>query len=148
MSERAKLALTDKHGWVFGVIAGLLIWSWFYAQTPPLASKDNYDTPSIVFVDEPFKICREVEYFRDTTMRLDRVMIQNNLTKDRYPVSLGSIYITREEGEYNICRNIVIPKDIKTGNWTILTYITYTTFIWTNTMQVKPIPVKVINEYL
>lgn len=146
--SKLRRILTDKVGWAVGIVLGLFIWTYIYAQVPPVKVHNTYGAPSVAITGKPYTICRSVEYSEpiignSRSIKLDRSIMQNLKNGDIFTVNLASLTIVREAGHYNVCRDVIIPEYIQAGEWIIKTFITYKSFIWTMSAETTPVPVTV-----
>ena len=146
MSNAQKMIVFNPIGWIIGSIIGAIIVSYIYSFNPPLKVVAETNDSNIAYAGEPYEICRKVKYIRDSTITLDRVITKNLITGDELNINVPSITITRKAGDYSICRNVVMPSYMESGNWVISTYITHNFWWWYHIDKLKDIPIQVLRK--
>lgn len=131
----------DVKGWVIAVLIVGVMFSYVHSLESPVRVLGTSTSPSVGYIGHHYKLCRTVEYVRDSALVIDRAFIQNKDNGDIVTLSLPSLRIKRKEGVYDICRLVMIPQEINEGNWTIKTYISYSYGIWHHTKEAPEIPV-------
>lgn len=141
-----KNLLSDKYGVFFGIIIALFILSYYLSFIVPIEVIKDFNKPTYGISGKPVQICREVNYLEDTSITIDRAIMQNKKNGDIFTVSLSSITVARKKGVYDICRSIIIPDFLPSGDWVIRTFISYKYFIWNRTSEITEVPIKLIKE--
>ena len=146
MSDTHKRIVFNPIGWIIGGLVGIIVVCYIVSLQMPIKILKEGDNPKIAFSGEPYQICRNVEYLRDATIVLDRALLKNLDNGDIININLASVTITREAGKYQICRLITLPPYMEDGDWTIITYISWSYGLWTHSFKAKDIEIVVVDN--
>ena len=146
VSDRNKRIVFNPIGWIIGGLIGIIVVYYIVSLQMPIKILKEGDNPKIAFSGEPYQVCRNVEYLRDATIVLDRALLKNLDNGDTININLASVTITREEGKYQVCRLIPLPPYMEDGDWTIITYISWSYGLWTHSFKAKDIEIVVVDN--
>lgn len=146
MSDTHKIIVFNPIGWIIGGLIGIIVVYYNVSLQMPIKILKEGDNPKIAFSGEPYQVCRNVEYLRDDTIVLDRALLKNLDNGETINIKLASVTITREEGKYQICRLIPLPPYMEDGEWTIITYISWSYGLWTHSFKAKDIEIVVVDN--
>lgn len=148
MSTRNKNIIFNPIGWIVGGFLGILAIMYFLSLKSPVQvlHPELVHNEPIAYVGEAYTICRNVEYIRDSSITLQRVLLKNLTNGVEYNIDLSTIRITRSAGEYNICRAVPLPSFMEEGSWTISTYIGWNYLLFSHVVKVKDIDVMVYDR--
>ena len=138
-----KKILLDVKGWIVALFIFSMIFSYYKSLESPVNIIKTIKEIPVAYNGNYYKLCREVEYNRDSALTIDRAFIKNTESGDIYTISLAPLTVTRNKGVYKVCRYILIPENIEVGNWIIKTYATYNYFIWKHTVEIEDIPIEI-----
>lgn len=131
----------DVKGWLIAVMVVGVMFTYVQSLESPVRVLESSTSSSVGYVGHHYKLCRKVEYVRDSALMIDRAFIQNKDNGDIVTLSLPPLTVKRDVGVYNVCRLVMIPNEIDEGDWIIKTYITYDYWIWHHTKEAPEIPV-------
>ena len=146
VSDRIKRIVFNPIGWIIGGLIGIIVAYYIVSLQMPIKVLKEGDNPKIAFSGEPYQICRNVEYLRDTTIVIDRALLKILDNGDTININLASVTITREEGKHQVCRLILLPPYMEEGKWIINTFITWEYGIWKHTAKTKDIDIVVVDN--
>ena len=138
-----KSMLFDVKGWVSAVLVFGICFTSYQSLHSPITVRQTAVETNVAYLGNYYKLCRDVEYARSTALTLDRAFIKNTTSGDIYTISLAPLTVVRSKGNYSVCRYILIPDKIETGEWEIKTYATYKYFMWQHTLELESIPVDI-----
>jgi len=137
----------EKNALLVGGAILFVIITWMLSLSRPFTVTERTQVPVIVAQGSSINICRTIVYHRDTTVKLSRHIVRwDEELKMLRSRQVGSIQSTpREIGEVSLCRDVIIPKNLTLGEWTLWTYVEVTSFPWWNkTFKILPLNITVI----
>ena len=132
-------------GWLVGSVIGVLIVSYMLSITPPFKVTNTELGIQEVTRDGSIEVCRIIEYNRRARVVIDRSYIRYENGVERR-LEGETISVTRDEGLYKVCRKEFLPRDIRVGNWEVITAATYKYGIWEHSFYLEPIPIIVMED--
>ena len=141
--EGWKKVLSDVKGWLLAILVFAICFTYYKGLESPVRVINTYTNNNTALSGDYYRLCRTVQYSRDSALTIDRAFIKNTINGDIYTISLAPLTVTRKEGIYNVCRYILIPDSIEAGEWTIKTYATYNYFVWKHTIEIEDIPIEI-----
>lgn len=152
MKNRIAEAFKDKIALFLGIwiffISSITIYTYIVSLSNPIRIVNSPTQPIEAKAGDTVVICRGVEY----TPRFFSNSIEFTLSRaltlkeggEQHTISFASFDIIRKSGAKVICRDIVLPKEMKSGLWTAQTFIkVYTTPWWNKTFEIPEFKIRV-----
>lgn len=122
--------------------------TWYQSFVPPFEAIEKTLRPVVVKQGGTISVCRDVEYTADSTISISRHLVKYDAELGIYRSrTIGNLVSStpREVGHINLCRDVVVPKEVSLGNWVLWTHVTVTSFPWwTRTFKILPLDVTVV----
>ena len=117
----------------------------------PFIVEELTQQPIIAKQGDKIVVCRDLTYITDANIKISRHMVMHDkeLGLDRSVQIDKTIASTpRAKGyEINLCREVIIPRDISYGKWILWTHVEVHTFpFWNNTFKILPLDVEVVKD--
>ena len=139
-----KQVMSDKLGLFIGSIMTLLIWSFLYSFINPITITNSPSGIIDVYQDKDFMLCRDIEYSRETSVRMSRACTKDNDSGVIETISFSEIFLTRPKGNYKVCRMVKMPDNIPEGLWQLHTYMEVYTFpFWKHSWEAPVVFIRV-----
>lgn len=144
MMNRFKTAISDKLAWVISLSLTIFMYTFALSLYSPLTITGLTFNPSEIKAGESFRLCRTLEYTRDTSVEISRALTRNLEDGTVDTVSFQSIFVPRKRGIKTVCRDIVIPTWVTEGDWVFRTYVRVTTPpFWFTSFEIESLNIKV-----
>lgn len=122
--------------------------TWYQSFVPPFKALENTLQPVVVKQGGTITVCRDVDYMSSSTISISRHLVRYDAELGIYRSrTIGNLVSStpREIGHINLCRDVLVPKDVSLGNWVLWTHVTVTSFPWwTRTFKILPLDVEII----
>ena len=125
-----------------GIVTSFLVVTWLWSFRTVIEVSSNPTEIIKVTRGEVFEYCRDVEYFEDIIVRLDKSLIFKIEEKKFTPYPYPTSYMHRDDGfKETICKQMLFPTELKQdGMYKMVTYVTYDTLpFWKTSVKLEDI---------